>query len=297
MTPLVQLLSQTITLQQYFDAVLTDFNTSEITTSELINILDGLYTKQKTYLQNHAFDQNKFQSYVGHDGQWLDTKDTVMLTGQAMALLNHIATQEQASLLKDTTRHHVFKKALGGYQLNSLYALDKHPLGRAFYFAYGHKENGAVFSHMAMMYIYGLYNYGFIDEAKEGYMAILEQSLHPDNQVYRGIPEYFNNQGHGKYLYLTGSASWLLYILRRQVFGLHFELGKLYLNPKLHPTDFIGGKASIDTIIFNQKVSITYRLRNTDQKGYQGIHSIHADGQSIPLPITKPYKNIEVILE
>ena len=39
-------------------------------------------------------------------------------------------------------------------------------MGRAFGFAYNHKENGAIFSHMVMMYAYGLYAYNLVDEAR-----------------------------------------------------------------------------------------------------------------------------------
>ena len=38
-----------------------------------------------------------------------------------------------------------------------------------FGFAYGEKENGAVFSHMAVMYANALYKQGFI---KEGYKVL-----------------------------------------------------------------------------------------------------------------------------
>ena len=45
----------------------------------------------------------------------------------------------------------------GGYRLNTDFKEEKFDLGRMFGFAYGEKENGAVFSHMAVMYANALY--------------------------------------------------------------------------------------------------------------------------------------------
>jgi cellobiose phosphorylase len=294
--PLVSLIFGQTNLQTYFHEVEQAQEHIEVLSTEIVEALKRKHQAMLEHLRDIAFQHEIFQSYIGHDGKYLDTQDTVMLTGQAMALLNGIATPKQAALLSNKTKHALFKKDLGGYQLNSLYEETSHPLGRAFYFAYGHKENGAVFSHMAMMYIYGLYDYGLHQLGQEGLAAILNQSLVPSNQVYRGIPEYFNDKGHGKYLYLTGSASWLLYVLRRQVFGLRFDYGKLYLEPKLLDADFMLGKATINTIIFGQLTEITYYQTKTGQK-QNVLSSIEADGDMITLPITKHYHKINITLE
>ena len=61
-----------------------------------------------------------------------------------------------------------------------------------FGFAFGEKENGAVFSHMAVMYANALYTRGF---AKEGYKALdalYRQSMDfGTSRIYPGIPEDF----------------------------------------------------------------------------------------------------------
>ena len=48
----------------------------------------------------------------------------------------------------------------GGYRLNTDFKEEKFDLGRMFGFAYGEKENGAVFSHMTVMYANALYQRG-----------------------------------------------------------------------------------------------------------------------------------------
>lgn len=289
--PLQQLILNQINLETYFN--IREITVSTISKLDLIKALESLYQTHYDHLQ-FAFKDDVFQSYYDHQGRLLDDSNTVMLTGQAMALLNHIATKDQAIKIAKKTKAALYQKHLGGYQLNSHYEVDKHPLGRAFYFAYGHKENGAVFSHMAMMYAYGLYQYDLNVEAREAWFSILNQSMQQHSQVYEGIPEYFNDEGKGKYLYLTGSASWLLYILRQQVFGLHFHFGKLYLNPKLVLDDFIDQKATIETKTFGSHTSITYHLE--DQTSNYHIKKIIADNESHTLPLDKHYKTIHVYL-
>lgn len=131
-------------------------------------------------------------------------------------------------------------------------------MGRAYGFAYGHKENGAVFCHMATMYTYGLYNYNLVDYGFESINALLDQALNPDSNVLVGVPEYFNNEGVGKYPFLTGTASWLIKLLREQVFGINFNYGVLSFNPKLAKKDFINGVASIKTYLFGKLRTVKY---------------------------------------
>lgn len=291
LSPLKDLIFKTMDLQTYFHSDVQDVEW--VNKEALISALQSIYDSHMKHLQE-AFVEDIFQSYFDHKATLLDIDHTVMLTGQAMALLNRIASLEQAVKLANKTKKVLFDATLGGYKLNSLYDQEKHGFGRAFYFAYGHKENGAVFSHMAMMYAYGLYNYQFNELADEAWTSILYQSMKDDAQVYEGIPEYFNDEGKGKYLYLTGSASWLLFILRKQVFGLNFKFGQLFLEPKLVSSDFIEGKASIHTMIFGQKTTIHYHLE-TPTNHYH-IKSIFANKKELQLPITTHYPEIDVYL-
>lgn len=289
--PIQHVILNTISLDEYFQT--REIKVSVISKVDLVDALEKLYEKHLKHLQK-AFVDDIYQSYYGHQGKLLDDSNTVMLTGQAMALLNKIATQDQAIKLAKKTKQKLYQQHLGGYQLNSMYQKEKKPLGRAFYFAYGHKENGAVFSHMVMMYAYGLYQYNLKHDGREAWLTVLEQAMNTNSQVYEGIPEYFNDQGKGKYLYLTGSASWLLYLLRHQVFGLKFKFGKLFLEPQLTRKDFIDQLATIDTKTFGNHTTIHYHLE-TDSDDHR-IKKIIADNQDITLPIEKHYKIIHVYI-
>ena len=103
-----------------------------------------------------------------------------------------------------------------------------------FGFAYGEKENGAVFSHMAVMYAYALYKQGFAREGHKVLRTLLDTARDFDrSRMYPGIPEYFDNTGRGLYSYLTGAASWYMLTMVTAVYGIHGNLGNLVIAPNL----------------------------------------------------------------
>lgn len=292
------LLDEKVHLERFFDAV-SDFKGNLISMSKH-TIIRRLKEKAQScifHLHEHAFKDSRYLSYYDNQGQLLDSKGTINLTGQTMALLSNTATKEQAIELSALAKKLIFKKHLGGYQLNTDYKKVMMNLGRAFGFAYGHKENGAVFSHMAIMYAYGLYQYDLVDLGHEAMMAILERSLDVNSKVWVGIPEYFNDQGIGKYPYLTGSASWMLKVLRDQVFGIKFDVGHLYLKPKLKKSDFIDQKASITTYLFGQRTTITYHNPKSLDYPYYRIKEMKDQKGFLVEPISKIVGNIEVYLD
>ena len=92
-----------------------------------------------------------------------------MLTGQVFSLMSGTATDSQAEEIIKAADKYLYDAAVGGYRLNTDFHEIKTDMGRMFGFAYGHKENGAVFCHMAVMYANALYGRGF---AREGYKVI-----------------------------------------------------------------------------------------------------------------------------
>ncbi len=103
-----------------------------------------------------------------------------------------------------------------------------------FGFAYASKENGAVFSHMAVMYAYALYSKGFPEAGWKVVQQLLRQCMaFSKSRILPGIPEYFDDRGQGMYPYLTGAGSWMLLTMQTQVFGARGEEGALTLEPKL----------------------------------------------------------------
>ena len=148
--------------------------------------------------------------------------------------MSKTATKEQVEKICYSADKYLYKKEIGGYRLNTNFHEEKFDFGRMFGFAYGEKENGAVFSHMAVMYANALYQRGFVKEGYKALQSLADQAMDFEaSKIYPGIPEYFDGSGRGLYHYLTGAASWYMLTFVTEVFGVKGDLGDLSIEPKL----------------------------------------------------------------
>lgn len=178
---------------------------------------------------------NSYYDDLGRQVEGLFGDDLrMMLTGQVFCLLSGTADDAQARQMIRAVDWYLWDASRGGCCLNTDFREVRMDLGRMFGFAYGTKENGAVFCHMAVMYAYALYSRGF---AKEGWKVLEQLYLQSRDfdvsRILPGIPEYFDERGQGMYPYLTGAGSWMMLTLQSQVFGVRGEGGNLCLEPKL----------------------------------------------------------------
>lgn len=226
-----------------------------------------------------------FNSYYDDNGRMVEGKQNglvrMMLTGQVFSIMSGVAEEEQVAQIAASADKYLYEKSIGGYRLNTNFYEEKYDMGRMFGFAYGEKENGAVFSHMAVMYAAALYKRGF---AKEGYKALqtlADAAMNVEtSQIYPGVPEYFNNDGHGLYHYLTGAASWYALTMVSEVFGVKGELGNLSLEPKLMPEQFdTNGIASMEFVFEGNKYEVVYKNENKKHYGEYEISSVEINGR------------------
>ena len=156
-------------------------------------------------------------------------------------------------------------------------------MGRAFGFAYGEKENGAVFCHMAVMYAYALYSRGFAREGFKVFDALYKQSVAegPDGgRMYPGIPEYFNGTGRGMYPYLTGAASWAVMLVLKQMFGVSGRNGNLVLAPQLLSEQFdTDSKAEVTLYHNGEPLKVTYKNPGAKEFGTYKISKVIVNGR------------------
>ena len=170
----------------------------------------------------------------------------MMLTGQVFALMSGVADGARADAIIDAADRFLYDEKRGGYCLNEDFGADIPPLGRQFGFAYGHKENGAVFCHMAVMYAYALLARGKTRAGWKALRALIAQSMDaPVSRIYPGIPEYFDPRGRGMYPYLTGAGSWLMLCLITQVYGVRGTAEGIVFRPQLPPEWFDADGLSI----------------------------------------------------
>jgi cellobiose phosphorylase len=229
-----------------------------------------------------------FNGYYDDDGERVEgdhpTGVRMTLTGQVFTLMGGVATDEQAQEIVRAADRYLFDPAVGGYRLNTDFRDVLLNLGRCFGFAFGHKENGAMFSHMAVMYAYGLYRRGFVWEGHRVLDAIFQHAQDFIlSRMYPGIPEYVNTKGRGMYTYLTGSASWYLLTMLTQVFGVRGMRGDLVLAPKLVRAQFDeAGEANVVTLFAGKMLNVVYHNPAHLDHGEYQIGEIRIDADAVP---------------
>jgi cellobiose phosphorylase len=226
-----------------------------------------------------------FNGYYDNDGQQVEGDSPhgtrMTLTGQVFALMAGVASDEQAHEIVRAADRYLFDESVGGYRLNTDFGEIRHNLGRASGFAYGHKENGAMFSHMAVMYANALYKRGM---AAEGW-RVLDGIYHHSqdfarSRMYPGLPEYFNARGRGMYPFLTGSAAWYLLTLLTEVYGVKGRLGDLVLAPRFTAGQFAGGdRLKVWTAFGGKMLEIEYRNPQRLSSEAYRIVAVEINGQ------------------
>lgn len=248
---------------------------------------EWLLNRIRTHEWREKGGEGWFISYYDNDGKPLDDAaeedPMMMLTGQVFTVSSGTATDEQIKKLTKAADRRLYDKAYGGYRLNTDFNEVKMNMGRMFGFAYGEKENGAVFSHMAVMYANALYKRGYADEGHKALESLLDASKDFEtSRIYPGIPEYFGFSGRGLYHYLTGAASWFFLTVIEEVFGVCGNLGDLKIAPKLDKSWFDqNGKASMDFSF--EGVLFKLELSNDYQKDYadRELAAARLDGEDI----------------
>lgn len=292
-------------LQTYFDTVQRTITGKQITVApdDLARDLDAkadwlmAHLRKQEWLEN-ASGYGWFNGYYDNDGRRVEGDHPngvrMTLTGQVFALMTGVATDEQAAETVRAVNHYLYDESVGGPRLNTDFGEVLLNLGRCFGFGFGHKENGAMFSHMAVMYANALYRRDFV---REGYHVLNGIYRHSQDfavsRMYPGLPEYVTPRGRGVYPYLTGSASWYLLTLITEVFGVQGDLGDLRLTPRLVQEQFgAEGQASVHTLFADRALDIVYQNPEALDYGEYAITAVTLDGA--PLPVKEPGDTVRI---
>ena len=184
-----------------------------------------------------------------------------MLTGEVFTIMSGVATDDQIPEIVRSADKYIYDASIGGYKLNTDFHEVKTNMGRMFGFSYGQKENGAVFSHMTVMFSNALYTRGF---KEEGWKVLGTLYRHAtdfgSSRIYPGVPEYFDPKGRGVYHYLTGAASWLMLTVLTEMFGIKGSFGDMVFEPGLLPSQFDpDGMASVSFEFNGRPVKVVYK--------------------------------------
>lgn len=224
-----------------------------------------------------------FNGYYNNHGQQVEGMKNgearMMLTGQVFTILSGTASDEQVEQISHAAEKYLYRENVGGYCLNTDFKENNMDMGRMFGFAYGHKENGAVFCHMSVMYAYALYSRGFVKEGYKALSALYHKAVDFEtSHMYPGIPEYFTPRGQGVYSYLTGAGSWLVLTVLTQMYGVRGKAGNLWLTPRLLPEQFDSeGLAGVQVNFAGKLLNITYENKDHKDIGDYDIEEIYVN--------------------
>jgi cellobiose phosphorylase len=230
-----------------------------------------------------------FNGYYDNAGRRLEGREgdrvRMTLAGQVFPLLAGVASDEQARLVVESVDRHLRDETTGGYRLNTDFRDAEFAMGRMTGFAYGHKENGAVFNHMVVMYACALYRRGLAQAGWRVLEGLYQQCQDfARSRMYPGIPEYFNPRGRGMYPYLTGSAAWYLFTLLTEAFGVRGELGDLVLEPMLTTAQFgASDRLSVRTVFAGKRLEIEYRNPGLVDFGDYAIAHVSVNDLQVPI--------------
>jgi cellobiose phosphorylase len=241
-------------LEQYLTAVARDISGRRINVpiAHLVGDLRDKHADLARRIREQEWlrvrGEGWFNGYYDDQGRRVEglqqRRVRMTLTGQVFPLMGGLATEEQVDAVIQAVDRFL-REPSGGIRLNTDFGSIQPALGRTFAFAYGEKENGAVFSHMAVMYAFALYARRRAEAGRRVWQALYRKATDQSSaKIFPGLPEYFNAQGRGMYAYLTGSASWMIYLLLTQVYGVRGHLGDLCLDPQLTREDF-GGRDAV----------------------------------------------------
>ncbi|MDD5119860.1 MAG: cellobiose phosphorylase [Candidatus Omnitrophica bacterium] len=207
------------------------------------------------------------------------------LSSQTFPIMSGVASPGQIKRIIPNVYRYLYDKSVGGIRLNTDFKTEQHNFGRAFSFSYGDKENGAVFSHMVVMFAYALYKQGYVQEGWRALSSLYKMAANTErSKMYPCLPEYFDISGKGMYSYLTGSASWFMLTLLTQAFGVRGRQGDLLIEPKLSSEQFKStDKISISRVFAERPLKIIYINSKRLAFGKYRIINLKLNSKCLPI--------------
>lgn len=173
-----------------------------------------------------------------------DTEGRIYLNPQSWAILGGAASEEQREKMLAAVEQQL-ETPYGVTMFAPAYTAMRDDVGRVTQKHPGSAENGSVYNHAAVFYIYSLYT---ISETDRAYKLLRQMIPGPSEQDYlqRGqlpvfIPNYYRGAyhqyprtaGRSSQLFNTGTVSWVYRCLVEGLFGLKGDAKGLQIAPQL----------------------------------------------------------------
>ncbi|MEJ2545175.1 MAG: hypothetical protein P8Y99_13995, partial [Calditrichaceae bacterium] len=244
-------------LKKYFDSVEHDVSGKKVKVKVRDLIIDLREKSESVFKQIREKEwictkdgESFFNGHYDNDGQPVhgDHKLGVRvdLTSQVIPIMCGAAKNGQIPKIYSAVNRYLRDDGKKGLRVCTDFKELKLNLGRITGFVYGHKEHGSKWMQQNIMFMYGLFKCGHIDEGHQILDDIFNLCIDSATaRIYPGIPSYFEPGDHGRYMYLTASPAWLLITMVAQIFGVRGEKGLLCIHPKLKREQFSNGGQAI----------------------------------------------------
>lgn len=206
----------------------------------------------------HLWDGDWYARGITDDdvrfGVHSDAEGALYLNPQSFALMSGAADAEQALRLVAAVEARA-ETPYGVEMIVPAYTHMREDVGRLTQKFPGVAENGAVYNHAAIFYIYALYQ---VKEAEKAFDLLCKMLVGPDAQDYlrRGqlpvfVPNYYRGahrqfpqaSGRSSHLFNTGAASWLYRTVIEGLYGLKGGREGLWVRPQL-PQSWAGARVT-----------------------------------------------------
>ncbi|GBL05393.1 gluconokinase, GntK/IdnK-type [Glaciecola sp. KUL10] len=196
-------------------------------------------------INEHCWDKEWFARGITDDGALFgvstEEEGRIYLNPQSWSLLCKAAGTEQQQLLKKSVTKHL-QTPYGNMMLAPSYTHMHEHIGRLTQKHIGCAENGSVYNHAFVFWIFSLFESG---NAEQGFLCVDEMikacQSDASGQLPVYVPNYFRGAffqapevaGKSSHLFNTGTAAWLYRIVIEKICGLQGKQNNLIINPNL----------------------------------------------------------------
>ncbi len=252
----------------------------------------------------HLWDGRWFGRGITDDGVVFgvskDKEGSIFLNPQGWSILSGAADQRQRQLLIAAVAERL-ETPYGVMTLAPAFTAMREDVGRVTQKFPGSAENGSVYNHDSVFYIFSLYTIGEKDRAF-GLLRRMIPGPDPADYKQRGqlpvfIPNYYRGAyyqypqtaGRSSLLFNTGSAAWMYRCLVEGLFGVRGDRQGLVIDPQL-PREWNQAK------VVRRFRGATFNIEMRRKKGVSNL-VVAVDGRALPdnrITTVEPGKSYKV---